>query len=79
MFVLPLDRTSDFIGRLDLALKVRTRSGEPTQKLIRRFRKLCEKEGLIRDMRRNERYEKPSVRRRRRLRKAQRAAGTNKG
>jgi len=33
--------------------------------MLRRFRKLCEKEGLIRDMRRNMAYEKPSEKRRR--------------
>jgi small subunit ribosomal protein S21 len=40
--------------------------------MIKRFKKLCEKEGLIRDMKRIAYYEKPSERERRRLRKAQR-------
>jgi small subunit ribosomal protein S21 len=40
--------------------------------MIRRFKKLCEKEGLIRDMKRNAYYEKPSEKNRRRMRKAQR-------
>jgi small subunit ribosomal protein S21 len=40
--------------------------------MIRRFKKLCEKEGLIRDMKRISYYEKPSEKNRRRLRKAQR-------
>jgi small subunit ribosomal protein S21 len=53
-------------------LKVKVRSGESIQQMIRRFKKLCEKEGLIRDMKRNAYYEKPSERNRRRMRKAQR-------
>ena len=53
-------------------LKVRMRSGESVQQMIRRFKKLCEKEGLIRDMKRTAYYEKPSERERRRMRKAQR-------
>jgi len=37
--------------------------------MLRRFKKLCEKEGLTKDIKRNSYYEKPSERRRRRLRK----------
>ena len=44
-------------------LKVKTRTGESVQQMMRRFKKLCEKEGLIRDMKRNAYYEKPSERR----------------
>jgi small subunit ribosomal protein S21 len=55
-------------------LKVKSRTGESVQQMIRRFKKLCEKEGLIRDMKRNAYYEKPSDKNRRRIRKAQRAA-----
>lgn len=57
----------------NLVLKVKMRSGESVQQMIRRFKKLCEKEGLIRDMKRTAYYEKPSERERRRMRKAQRA------
>ena len=55
-------------------LKVKSRAGESVQQMMRRFKKLCEKEGLIRDMKRNTYYEKPSVKNRRRMRKAQRLA-----
>lgn len=54
-------------------LKVKARAGESVQQMIRRFKKLCEKEGLIRDMKRMSYYEKPSEKNRRRIRKAQRA------
>jgi small subunit ribosomal protein S21 len=53
-------------------LKVKSRAGESVQQMIRRFKKLCEKEGLIRDMKRNAYYEKPSEKNRRRMRKAAR-------
>ena len=52
-------------------LKVKSRSGESVQQMMRRFKKLCEKEGLIRDMKRTAYYEKPSEKNRRRMRKAQ--------
>jgi small subunit ribosomal protein S21 len=55
-------------------LKVKARAGESVQQMMRRFKKLCEKEGLIRDMKRNSYYEKPSEQNRRRMRKAQRNA-----
>ena len=54
-------------------LRVKARSGESVQQMIRRFKKLCEKEGLIRDMKKNTYYEKPSEKERRRMRKAQRS------
>ncbi len=55
-------------------LKVKSRAGESVQQMMRRFKKLCEKEGLIRDMKRMSYYEKPSEKERRRIRKAQRTA-----
>jgi len=54
-------------------IKVKSRTGESVQQMIKRFKKLCEKEGLIRDMKRNTYYEKPSEKNRRRMRKAQRS------
>jgi small subunit ribosomal protein S21 len=38
--------------------------------MLRRFKKMCEKEGLIKDIKRTSYYQKPSERRRRQLRKA---------
>ena len=58
-------------------LRVKSRTGESVQQMMRRFKKLCEKEGLIRDMKRNSYYEKPSEKNRRRIRKAQRSAQLN--
>ncbi|MDY6914041.1 MAG: 30S ribosomal protein S21 [Planctomycetota bacterium] len=51
-------------------IKVKSRGNESIHQMIRRFNKLCEKEGLTRDVKRNSYYEKPSERRRRRMRKS---------
>ena len=55
-------------------IKVRSRAGESIQQMVKRFKKMCEKEGFIRDIKRNSYYEKPSERNRRKRRKAQRMA-----
>ncbi len=51
-------------------IKVKARGNESIHQMIRRFKKMCEKEGLVKDMKRNSYYEKPSERRRRRARKS---------
>jgi small subunit ribosomal protein S21 len=53
-------------------IKVKTRVGESVQQMVKRFKKMCEKEGIIRDMKRMAYYEKPSEKNRRRMRKTQR-------
>jgi len=50
-------------------IKVRPRGNESVQQLLKRFKRLCQREGLIRDMKRHSYYEKPSERRRRQSRK----------
>jgi len=55
-------------------IKVKARAGESVQQMVKRFKKMCEKEGLIRDIKRNSYYEKPSERNRRKRRKARRMA-----
>lgn len=50
-------------------IKVKTRTNESIHQMIKRFKKICEKEGLVKDIKRNSYYEKPSDRRRRRMRK----------
>ena len=51
-------------------IKVKARSNESVEQMIRRFKKMCEKEGLTKDIKRKSHYEKPSERRRRRMRKS---------
>jgi small subunit ribosomal protein S21 len=53
-------------------IKVRPRGNESIQQMLKRFKRLCQREGLTRDMKRNSYYEKPSERRRRKARKSQR-------
>ena len=50
-------------------LKVKARGNESVEQMIKRFKKMCEKEGLTKDIKKNSYYEKPSERRRRQLRK----------
>lgn len=50
--------------------KVRVKSDEPFEKALRRFKKKCNKEGLMQRLKEVKYYEKPSERRRRRLAKA---------
>ena len=51
-------------------IKVKVRGNESIEQMVRRFKKLCEKEGLTRDIKRNSYYEKPSERKRREKRKS---------
>jgi small subunit ribosomal protein S21 len=53
-----------------MAIRVKARAGETVEQMMRRFKKLCEKEGLTKDIKRKEYYEKPSERARRDVRKA---------
>ncbi len=50
-------------------IKVKSRGNETAEQMIRRFKKMCEKEGLTKDIKRVAYYEKPSEKRRRRGRK----------
>ena len=42
---------------------IRVRENEPIDGAIRRFKKQCEKAGILKELRKREHYEKPSVRR----------------
>lgn len=53
-------------------IKVRSRGNEPMDKMLRRFKKKCENEGLIKEIKRASVYEKPSEIRRRKTRKRDR-------
>jgi len=56
-------------------IKVKARNNESVEQMLKRFKKICEKEGLTKDIKRNSYYEKPSERRRRRLRKSLKRVG----
>lgn len=49
-------------------IKVKSRGNETVEQMLRRFKKACEKEGLTKDIKRVAYYEKPSEKRRRRIR-----------
>jgi small subunit ribosomal protein S21 len=51
-------------------IKVKARSGESLEGLLRRFKKMCEKEGLQKEVKRTSFYEKPSDAKRRKTRSA---------
>ncbi|MBN2374962.1 MAG: 30S ribosomal protein S21 [Sedimentisphaerales bacterium] len=53
-------------------IKIKARSGESIHQMMKRFKKMCEKEGLIKDIKRQSYYEKPSEKKRRRQRKSSR-------
>jgi small subunit ribosomal protein S21 len=42
---------------------IRVNEGESFENAIKRFKKLCEKAGILSEVRKREHYEKPSVRR----------------
>lgn len=52
-----------------MAIRIKARGSESAEQMMRRFKKMCEKEGLTKDIKRRSYYEKPSERRRRALRK----------
>jgi len=53
-----------------MAIRIKARGGESAEQMMRRFKKLCEREGLTKDIKRRAYYEKPSEKRRRALRKS---------
>ena len=53
-----------------MAIRIKARGGESVEQMLRRFKKMCEKEGLIKDVKKHAYYEKPSERRRRAARRS---------
>ncbi|MBI3832560.1 MAG: 30S ribosomal protein S21 [Planctomycetes bacterium] len=49
-------------------IRVEARAGESLDKTLRRFKKQCEKEGLTKEMKKTSYFEKPSERKRRKMR-----------
>jgi len=57
-----------------MAIRIKARGGESVEQMLRRFKKLCEKEGLTKEVKKRQYYEKPSERRRRESRRTRRPA-----
>jgi small subunit ribosomal protein S21 len=53
---------------------VRVKEGEPIEGAIRRFKKQCEKAGILSELRKREHYEKPSIRRKKKALAARKRA-----
>ena len=51
---------------------ITVKEGESYESFMRRFRRACEKAGILRDVKRREFYEKPSERRKRKAAEARR-------
>ena len=56
-----------------MSVRILVKTGEPLEKTLRRLRKICNNEGVTRDIKRSSVYEKPSERRRRKERERQKA------
>lgn len=57
-----------------MALKMRLRGNESIEQAVRRFKKLLERSGIPKEVRKHEHYEKPSEARRRARLRRQKAA-----
>jgi len=53
---------------------VKVREGETFEQALRRFKKQCEKAGILTELRKREYYEKPSMRRKRKKAQAKKRA-----
>ncbi len=51
---------------------VTVREKEPFEKALRRFKKTCEKAGIMSDIKKHQHFEKPSERRKRKINSAKR-------
>lgn len=56
-----------------MTIRVTARHGEHAERMLQRFRRICSKEGIFREVKRRRFYEKPSVARRRKAKEAVRA------
>jgi small subunit ribosomal protein S21 len=50
------------------------REGEPFESALRRFKKLCEKTGILSEIKKREHFEKPSVKRKKKMLAAKKRA-----
>ncbi len=55
-------------------LGVKVKDNESFESVLRRFKKQCQKSGILSEMRKREHYEKPSVRRKRKALAAKKKA-----
>jgi small subunit ribosomal protein S21 len=53
---------------------ITVKDGESYESFIRRFRRACERAGILRDLKRHEYFEKPSVKKKRKMAEGRRRA-----
>ena len=53
---------------------IRVKEGEPFESALRRFKKQCEKAGILSEIRKREHYEKPSVKKKKKALAAKKRA-----
>jgi small subunit ribosomal protein S21 len=61
-----------------MAVRVLVKNNEPLEKTLKRLRKICNNEGITRELKRTSVYEKPSEKRRRKERERIKAIRTAK-
>ena len=54
---------------------VKLREGETFEQALRRFKKQCEKAGILSELRKREHYEKPSIKRKKKMQAASKKRG----
>jgi len=64
----PEDISPEVVTERTQMIKIKSRGNETAEQMLRRFKKMCEKEGLTKDIKRIAYYEKPSEKRRRKIR-----------
>jgi small subunit ribosomal protein S21 len=54
-------------------IRLAIRTGESPEKFLQRFKRMCSKEGLLKEIKKRSYYEKPSEKRRRRVKEQKKA------
>ena len=57
--------------------EIRVKEGESLENALKRFKRKCQKDNIMGDMRRKEHYEKPSVRRKKKAEAARKRGSKN--
>jgi small subunit ribosomal protein S21 len=57
---------------------VRVRESEPFENALRKFKKQCEREGILSDVKKREYYDKPSVKKKKKMIAAQKKAAKSR-
>ena len=67
-------RPQPVVSREECMTGVRVKEGESSENAMKRFKKACEKAGILSEVRKREHYEKPSVKRKKKALAAKKRA-----